>query len=203
MVQSAAMGRLVKGVGRVVKGPVLDARAEANTILEAARRQAAEVLAAAAADAERVRGEARAAGMAEARAEAAAMMVSARADAEQVRQEARETALALAARIATKIAGRTIALDPAVVVDIAEQSLAECRAREGRVVLRVHPDELATIQRQRPRLASRLEAAAELELIADPEIAPRGCVVETPIGRVDAQLATQLDALERALLQDG
>jgi len=35
--------------------------------------------------------------------------------------------------------------------------------------------------------------------VADPAIGRHGCVVETVVGRLDARLDTQLDALEKAL----
>jgi len=45
--------------------------------------------------------------------------------------------------------------------------------------------------------------AATLELVADEAVGRHGCVIETPQGRVDARLETQLAALERALTAGG
>jgi len=39
--------------------------------------------------------------------------------------------------------------------------------------------------------------------VADASVGRNGCVVETPVGRLDARLQTQLDALERALRGTG
>jgi flagellar biosynthesis/type III secretory pathway protein FliH len=38
-----------------------------------------------------------------------------------------------------------------------------------------------------------------VRVVDDPAIGRHGCVVETAVGRLDARLQTQLDALERAL----
>ena len=41
----------------------------------------------------------------------------------------------------------------------------------------------------------------QLHLVADEGIAQGGCVVETTVGRLDARLDRQLDAIEKALGQ--
>jgi len=177
------MGRIVKGVGRVVPGDVLDARAEAGAVREAARR------------------EGYAAGRAEAAAEMASALLRARAEAARLIAGARPAALAIAGKMAERIVGRAVALDPAVMADIAAEALAACHARAGvaRVRVRVHPEDLAALEARRARLAAGLPEGAALELAADEAVDRYGCVVETPVGRVDARLDTQIAALERAL----
>jgi flagellar biosynthesis/type III secretory pathway protein FliH len=71
------------------------------------------------------------------------------------------------------------------------------------VVLRVHPDDIAAVEQTRPNWSQRIAAAAEVHLVADDSVGRNGCVVETPAGRLDARLQTQLDALERALRGTG
>ena len=44
-----------------------------------------------------------------------------------------------------------------------------------------------------------LEALEALEIVGDETVGRHGCVIETPRGVVDARLATQLSALERAV----
>ena len=67
--------------------------------------------------------------------------------------------------------------------------------------VRVHPDDTAAVIARRDTLAGRAPPAAAIEIIADESVGRHGCVVETAVGRVDARLATQLDALERALTE--
>jgi flagellar biosynthesis/type III secretory pathway protein FliH len=164
------MGRVVKGGGHVIPAAVLDARAEAW------RR-----------------------GLEEGRAEAAAMLVAARAEAERLLAEARPVALAVAGKMAERIVGRAVELDAGVMAEIAGEALAACRPRAGAVRLRVHPEDLAAVGRRRAALLARLAEGAALEVIADEAVGRAGCVVDTPVGRVDARLETQLAALERAL----
>ena len=68
----------------------------------------------------------------------------------------------------------------------------------GTVRVRIHPDDLPAVEARRAALEARAPAAA-LELVADEAVGRHGCVIETPQGRVDARLETQLAALERAL----
>jgi flagellar biosynthesis/type III secretory pathway protein FliH len=167
------VGRIVKGVGGVIPGPVLDARAEAQSVRARARD--------------------------EGRAEAAAVLVAARAEAQRLLAAARPAALSLAVKMAEKIVGRAVALDPAVMAEIVGEALDAARPRAGLLRVRVHPDDLAALAPRREALLARLADGAALELCADESVGRFGCVVETPVGRIDARLETQLAALEAAL----
>lgn len=152
------------------------------------------------------------AGRAQAQAEAGELRERALAEATEIRGRAlaeadrvlgalRGGALALARRMAEKIVGRAIALDASLLADLAAQALAEARARQGALTLRVHPEQLAALEAQRPRLHAALAEAVRVALVPDPEVGRDGCVVESADGRVDARLGAQLDALERALTE--
>jgi type III secretion protein L len=203
---NASMGRLVKRFGRVVPAEVLDARGQREAILAGARGEAARMLADAQAEAAAIRAEARRAGEAAGRADAegtfTTLLIEARADAERVRAAAVPAARALAVRMAEKIVARAVDLEASVLAEMVSNALATARARSGIVLLRVHPDDRAGLEMARPALAARLAAAVELRLVADPEVGRYGCVVETPTGRLDARLETQLAALERAAFGD-
>jgi flagellar assembly protein FliH len=193
------MGRLVKeagGRGRLIPAAVLSARDQAARLLaeaEAARDGA-----------ERRGFEAGyAAGREAGLAEVTATLVQAQAHAEALRARAAEPAALLARRMAEKIVGRALELDPALIAEIAAQALAASRSRAGAVVLRVHPDDLPAVEEARPRFADRLGAALQLRVVADASVGRAGCVVETPVGRLDARLASQLDALEGAVRGKG
>ena len=136
-------------------------------------------------------------------AEVTRLLVSARVEAEAERAAAKDAALVLARKMAEKIIGRAVALDPAVMGEIAGQALAASRVRGGAVVLRVHPDDLAAVERTRPEWLARVAAGANVRVVADASVGRHGCVVETPVGRLDARLETQLDALERVLRGSG
>jgi len=195
------MGHLVKAFGPVVPAAALDVGERLQALVSQAEEHAAALLAAARAEADAIRDEARRAGETEGRARAEAelleLQLAARREAERIRVEALPGAHALAARMAQKIVGRAIDLDPGVMAEIAAQALAAARARAGLVVLRVNPEDLAMIEVQRPRLLAALTHAVELRVVADATVTRHGCVVDSPAGRLDARLETQLAALER------
>ena len=187
------MGRIVKG--HVVPAVVMDARAQAEAIVREARARAAATLE-----------EARRQGREEGRAEGAAALVdllaAGRAEADAMFARVEPAALAIAVRMAEKIVGRAVELDPTIMASIAAEAVAACRTRDGLVRLRVHPDDLAAVMAARVGLAERLGGDATLELVADEGVERHGCIVDTSVGRVDARLATQLAALHRSLASD-
>ncbi|MEP6653085.1 MAG: FliH/SctL family protein [Myxococcales bacterium] len=200
------MGRLVKRFGHVLPGEVLDARGQATALLRAAQDEAQRLLREARVAAEAIREEARLAGWATGQAEAetafTSLMLAARRDAEGVRAAAVPGARKLAVRMAEKIVGHALRLDPTALVRIVGEALAAVRARSGPITLRVHPEDKAAVEAARPELLARVGTTMELSLVADVAVDRGGCIVETPVGRLDARLATQLAALERAVYGD-
>ena len=136
-------------------------------------------------------------------AEVTELLVSARAATKLERAAAKDVALVLARKMAERIVGRAVELEPSVMGEIVGQALAASQARGGGVVLRVHPEDLAAVDQSRPRWSQRIATAADVRVVADDSVGRHGCVVETVVGRLDARLQTQLDALERALRRAG
>jgi flagellar biosynthesis/type III secretory pathway protein FliH len=192
------MGRIVKNFGHVVSKVVLDARGEAAALLARASAEADALQATAAAAHQAARQEGFERGRADGLAEAAIMLAAARTEAARLVEGAGATAIALARRMAEKIVGRTVALDPEAMAEIAAEALGACRPGPGTIRVRLHPDDLPAVEARRAALAQRAPIAT-LELVADDTVGRHGCVIETPQGRVDARLETQLAALERAL----
>jgi type III secretion protein L len=196
------VGRVEKSFGHVVPRPVLDARAEAAALLARAQSEADALRAHASAAHEAARREGFEAGRAEGVAEAAVALAAAHTEAARLVADAGPTAIALAAKMAEKIVGRAVALAPEIMAEIAAGALAACRPGAGTVRVRIHPDDLPAVQARRAALEAGAPAAA-LELVSDEAVGRHGCVIDTPQGRVDARLETQLAALERALGSGG
>lgn len=126
------------------------------------------------------------------------MLVSARRLAESERRAAKDAALVLARKMAERIVGRAVELDASVMGDITAQALLAVRPRSGPIVLRIHPEDRAAVESSRSRWPDDL-AAIGIQFVADASVGRAGCVVDTPVGRLDGRLSSQLDALERAL----
>ncbi len=132
-------------------------------------------------------------------AEVTEVLLAARIAAEAERAAAKNAAVTLARKMAEKIIGHAVDLDPTVMAGIASQALVASRARGASVVLRVHPDDLAAVAEGGSRWQTGKDSPTTIQIVADAAVGRYGCVVETPVGRVDARLRTQLDALERVL----
>ena len=78
-------------------------------------------------------------------------------------------------------------------------ALEEAHVDRGRLTLRVHPANAAAAERAlAPAPASREHLRVDVEL--DASVPLDGCVLETPVGTIDASLTTQLMALQEHLL---
>lgn len=197
------MGHVVKDFGRVVPAVVVDAAQRAQAIVADAEARAQALLAAAHSEAEVLREAARRAGEAEGRAAAEAafttLAVEARVESDRLRAEAMPAARTLAVRMAEKIVGHAVDLQPALLGQMAARVLESARARTGVLRLRVHPEDLTAVEAARPTLTARLAQTVSVRLIPDGSVGRYGCVVESPTARFDARLDTQLAALERAV----
>jgi flagellar biosynthesis/type III secretory pathway protein FliH len=130
-----------------------------------------------------------------------ALVAAARAHAAALSAAATPTAIALSTKMAEQIVGHAVAVAPGVMAEIVGVALDACRPRGDWVRVRVHPDDAAAVAARRDALVSRAPRAAVLEIVEDETVGRHGCVIETPVGRVDARLETQLAALERALTE--
>jgi type III secretion protein L len=193
-------GKVIKAGGgkSIVEAPVFDARVEAQTVLDEARAQAERLLADAAQDAERLKQQAIAEGRERGLQAVTELLAGARLAAARSRSASDGELRTLAVKIAEKILGREISLRPEAVADVAAEALRY--AGEPReLTIRAHPDDLAALERGKPRLVERCRAAQAVVFRADPQVGRGGCIIETELGVVDARLSTQLEAIERAL----
>ena len=197
------MGRLVKPFGHVVAAESLNARIDAQQIRADAQRDSQELLARARAEAESVRTRAYEAGLAASEAavhaEFAKILGSALAEADRIRRAAVPTMRAVALRMAERIVGRALTAEPDLMSEMALRALKTSGTKSGPAVIRVHPDDCARLQAHQQLLAAPLEPGSELRIVADEAVERFGCVVDTPTGRLDARLQTQLAILERAV----
>ncbi|MDB4971194.1 MAG: putative flagellar assembly protein FliH [Myxococcales bacterium] len=182
----------------IVDADVFDAKLEGDRLLSEARAQVERELAQARDEAERIRRKAEAEGRERGLAAVTELLVGARAAAARARAGATAELRTLAVRIAEKILGREIKSDPDAVIDVATAALRH--AGEPRELLfRCAPEDLAALERGKPRLLERSRAAQAVRFVADERVARGGCIIETELGVVDARLSTQLDAIEKAL----
>lgn len=125
------------------------------------------------------------------------------AEREEILLAAKQDVLRLALAMAERVVKRALRADPGLVVDQVVAALAQL-SRPTRVVIAVNPDDLELVQLAMPKLAMKLGAAAQAELIADGGLERGSCHLRTGGGgEIDASIRTQLDRINEALLPLG
>ena len=68
-----------------------------------------------------------------------------------------------------------------------------------KVLIRVHPDELAKLEPHREEFLSQIKGVELLDIVEDADIDQVGCLLETNLGTIDAQIDTQFEQAKQAL----
>jgi flagellar assembly protein FliH len=184
--------------------------------LEQAARDARRLVAAAEAEADRIRNEARAAGHAEGFAagrdearvelaptthaigEALAGMRALQADAAD---RLERPAVDLAIHVAERVVAGTIAIQPERLLDIVRGVLRTIVEREHVTVL-VHPDDLDLMRESVAELVGSLGGMEHLEVQEERRVARGGAILRTSFGEVDARIETKLERARAAMEEE-
>jgi flagellar assembly protein FliH len=112
----------------------------------------------------------------------------------RVCKEAEVDLLHLAMAIAQRILHRQLAVDPAALEALAKVSLDRL-GRQEQIRVRVSPSMRDPVQAMLAKIASR-----PVEVTADTNLQPGALIFETSRGNLDASLHSQLDEIERGLI---
>jgi len=112
--------------------------------------------------------------------------------------EIEQEMLSLIAAMAEKVVRRKLEADDQVVLEVVRETLAQA-AGANQVTVRVSPAEQPLVQEAQQLLLSALGPVDELQIVADDNVLPGGCLVETERGRFDARVDTQLQVLSEEL----
>lgn len=99
--------------------------------------------------------------------------------------------------IAEKVIGKLAAQHKEAIHAIVHQALE--RSLGDKIVVRLHPADLKRLQTMDLNFKDILDRTKHLHFKEDETIQQGGCMVETEIGTIDAQLETQLKAIKKAL----
>jgi flagellar biosynthesis/type III secretory pathway protein FliH len=102
----------------------------------------------------------------------------------------------LACAVVARIAPRLDA--PALVAALVEEAVSEIHA-EHYLQVHVHPDAVAAVESDLDALRAAHPGLEQVVVVADAELDPRGCVLVSESGKVEAGLDEQLAALRAAL----
>jgi type III secretion protein L len=185
---------------RVMKGHAYDATVDAAQIIEAAHAEARRILEAAGQEKQTVMEAARKGGYDQGLQLWHAAVEEANAVRDRRLADSESELVRLAVRIAEKIIGDELRLNPQATLSIARQCLQWLR-RERSLMLRVSPAELNLMRESIDSLREAAGSHRSIEVIGDPGIGLGGCIVESEYGVIDARLETQIRSMEEILLR--
>lgn len=185
---------------RILPAEVLAASAGARDVLERAHADASRILEEAGRERERVLAQAEEAGHRAGLARAAAALALAAAERDRLLQAAADDLVRLSVAVAVAVLAREV--ERGGVEALAAAALEAVRHRRL-VTLRLHPDDAAPLRRDPGRLGALMARVPSLEVREDPGVGRGGLVVETEAGTLDGRVATRLEAVEAALLEEG
>ncbi len=188
----------------VISKDVLDAQGKARAILEEARaeankikKEAKEILEQVNDEMEKSRREGDARGYQEGLARALEYLHKLYSLREKMFEDIEPQVVKLSFSIAEKIVGQEIRENDMAILGIVKQALDS--AIGYKILVRLNPVDYLKIKSQEKSLLSKVEAGRTVSFKEDESVKIGGCVVESEIGAIDAQLDTQLSAIKKAL----
>lgn len=115
----------------------------------------------------------------------------------KVRKEVESVVLPVALKAAKKIVSKEIELSKETIVDIVAGTL-KAVSQHKNVTIYVNRKDLDTVEAQRPRIKELFERLESLTILDRPDIESGGCVVETEVGIINAQMENRWRILESA-----
>jgi flagellar assembly protein FliH len=111
------------------------------------------------------------------------------------------SAVSLAVEIAQFILGRELHQDPSIVIAQVQKAIAQMHGVEN-VRLRLNSQDLEVVKNSRAAIQAQNPDVRELIFIEDDMVERGGCIVETSIGMIDAQIRTQLDKIKNSMIDE-
>lgn len=191
--------------GGVVHKRVLDAKGQAENILADAQSKAAQICEEARGVLEKAkldREDAIKRGLAEGESKGLAQVTEKLIKIERLREKFYESAepevIKLVLSIAEKVIGRAAAENPELIKSVVHQALE--RALGDRITVRLNPDDYKSVMAGEHEFRDVIDRTKRLLFREDEAIAKGGCIVETEVGTIDAQIETQMEAVRKALM---
>lgn len=116
---------------------------------------------------------------------------------ESLHNEMQQAIIPVALKAAKKIVGKEIELSENVIVDIVASNL-KAVTQHKKITIYVNKKELETLEKNKQQLRDLFEHLESLSIRARDDIAPGGCMIETEIGIINAQMEHRWKVLEKA-----
>lgn len=116
---------------------------------------------------------------------------------EALHKEMQQVIIPIALKAAKKIVGREIELSENTIVDIVASNL-KAVTQHKKITIFVNKKEIDILEKNKPRLRELFEHLESLSLRPREDVAPGGCIIETEIGIINAQMEHRWHVLEKA-----
>ncbi len=188
----------------IISKDVLDSQGKARAIIDEAREEARkiktearEILNQVQEEMERSRKQGEQRGYQEGLTQALEYLNKLHALREKMFEDMEPQVVKLSFSIAEKIVGQQIEENKMAILGIVKQALDA--AIGYKVLVRLNPSDYEKIKSQEAQLLAKVESTRTISFKADETVKVGGCMVESEVGAIDAQLDTQLNAIKKAL----
>ncbi|HKS72892.1 MAG TPA: type III secretion system stator protein SctL [Terriglobales bacterium] len=185
---------------KVLKREVYEASRDARDVVTQAQERARQIIAQAEDQCEAIRAQAREEGYASGLAEWNQILGETRQRADELARTWEETMLRLSMRVAEKIIGEQLKINPDTVVDIVREVLKGAHPGK-RLAIQVNEADAPIVRSRMNRIKECTSLNSDIEVVPSSTVARGGCVIESDLGIIDARLETQLKCLEDVLVR--
>lgn len=116
---------------------------------------------------------------------------------ERIEKEVHETLAPLALTAVKKIVGKEVEIHPEVILDIVKTALKPV-SQHKKITIYVNKEDLDRVENDRKEIKKIFEHLETLSIKQREDVHQGGCIIETEAGIINAQLESQLAALESA-----
>jgi len=115
-------------------------------------------------------------------------------------EAASETILLIGLKVAERILGEKRTESHEHFLSLVTRAMKEVR-EQAEVKIYVHPRYYEWLVQQKDELRAIFNQSTDLFIYPDEQLSENGCVIETPFGRIDASVDTQLQQIKQQLLE--
>ena len=191
-------------IGGVIDREVLDASGRARQIIEESKgdadrikADAKDLLAQVQAEMERSKKEGHELGFQEGLQQALELLQRVKELRQKLFDDNEREMVKLVFEIAEKIIGREFRDNDKAIMNVIRLAISD--AVGDKIIVHLNPQDYEKIKKNEAELYQKIESGKTLVFREDDTVKVGGCVVETDIGTIDAQLDTQLNAIKKAL----
>lgn len=132
--------------------------------------------------------------------EAQSIREQAKAEYKQMLEGLEKDFIEIVLAIARKVIGEEVRINKENILFLIKQAFEKCTNKDE-IVLKVSDADYEYVVKNREKLLKMMEGAGKFEIKKDPSLNDASCILETPLGSVNAGADTKLDKIEEEFLK--